>query len=787
MTLKTTILIPVLFALSAATPAVAQSELPLTGPAYTIAEQAYKQYAAGNYKAAEELAREAVRLRPDLPRLRKLLNDSVRAGRAAQAGKVSGARPSARGFRHADEAYRAYALRDYPAAAAAARRAVAADPANPRYAQLLIDAVAGSGAEQALQETLAAALARFPRDPGVHAAALRAKQTLALTWRQRMYLALQAKDHAGAIQAARASIRFDPASLVTRTILVHTLVSVGRFEEAASAAQAAHPTSPALLALAAWADMARGEEKQAADGFARAISSAADDDERAAIGLAAADAGLARAPQHAGTLPSGRLPELRCEMEACRLVPATSGASPAYRAAEEAYAAYAQGNFALAVERAREAVSLSPDSIPFRRLLLQGLSAAKRQHEALALADALLREVEDDASLLYARAELNLQLGRAEQARRDFNQALTTGKLPTAHTLTALIETGRGMEARVMLEGEPTSMQSITALERAYLSLRVNDSALATRYFQQADDLGQMGGAALADAAYAAVHSGQDLAAIRYFSRVLDAQDAGSLPATAEQRFGMQRAIAELGRRWGTQASLRYGASDTRGTIGSPGQVRNDNTQLGVETWWRPFGYRNGEMVELYGRLFDTVAAEAGAPKGAASVQGMLGVRWKPWSAHNLLFSLNKLVALGSASTSDWLVQGAYSAGTGTDIAPSRTLWFTGQFYIEAGRYLEAGRNYLSSETQLGHTFRFSNISPALLVTPHLSLAADYNSDAAKKHSAALGPGVRMRYWFRGDRYAAPRSYIDVLVQYRAHAAGDRRVAGTVFALSTQY
>ncbi len=61
-------------------PVIAQDD-DLTGPAWNLADRAYRAYEAGDYKRAVEAARDAVVLRPDLPRLRVLLvNSLVAAG-----------------------------------------------------------------------------------------------------------------------------------------------------------------------------------------------------------------------------------------------------------------------------------------------------------------------------------------------------------------------------------------------------------------------------------------------------------------------------------------------------------------------------------------------------------------------------------------------------------------------------------------------------------------------------------------------------------------------------------
>ena len=71
---------------------------------------------------------------------------------------------------------------------------------------------------------------------------------------------------------------------------------------------------------------------------------------------------------------------------------------------------------------------------------------------------------------------------------------------------------------------------------------------------------------------------------------------------------------------------------------------------------------------------------------------------------------------------------------------------------------------------------------------PHAVLAAEYNSlQMVDKVSVGAGPGISVRRWFREDKYAAPRSYVDFSLSYRFHVAGDERVKGLFFTSQLSY
>lgn len=167
-------------------PALAQLE-ELSGPAWTLADRAYRSYEARDYRQAVESARGAVALRPDLPQLRVLLVNSLAAagdlpGAIAAADQAIAANvgvnelrsirdrlasriatPAAgvdEAFTAADAGYKAFARKDYAAAVASGRRAVALAPGKPEYWLLLVNALAAAGrvaeAESAATEGLAA-------------------------------------------------------------------------------------------------------------------------------------------------------------------------------------------------------------------------------------------------------------------------------------------------------------------------------------------------------------------------------------------------------------------------------------------------------------------------------------------------------------------------------------------------------------------------------------------------------------------------------------------------------
>lgn len=72
-------------------------------------------------------------------------------------------------------------------------------------------------------------------------------------------------------------------------------------------------------------------------------------------------------------------------------------------------------------------------------------------------------------------------------------------------------------------------------------------------------------------------------------------------------------------------------------------------------------------------------------------------------------------------------------------------------------------------------------------LVPHAVLATDYNSTINKEKSAMGAGSAPIAYWFNQDRCHAPRSYLDLLLQYRARIFGDDCTQGLFLRTTLPY
>lgn len=664
----------------AAGAAHAQAALPLTGPAFEIADAAYKAYARGDYRAAAESAREALRLRPDVAALKTLLD------RAEAARQV---KPQAR--------------RGSSSAGRAANPALDKTPPP----NLAASAQADPTARQAFDAADAA------------------------------YKAYDQGEFAIAAERATEAVRLMPDRRDYHLLLVNALLSSDRLAEADAAINDAF-TQPAT-------------------------------------------------PAPENTTLKRELLALRSDIKQ-RLRDRSAQAS-----ATAAYKAFDAGNFSQAADDAGKALALLPVNRDYHLLRISALYRARlypQAAQALELAIASLPGAAQDPALVVQRGLIRQRLGQDDLARQDFEAAIGSGKLPATTEIGLLEDLGRRQQARQRFDAAKAAdeLAALPDVEVAYLAARVGDDAQALASFNRADASGKLANTSYADAAFAALRSRQDDQAIAYFKRTIDEAAAQRLSMSPQLLFDTRRSVAEVSRQWGLIASLSYrNAVSVLGVNATPG---SDSLQSGIETYWRPWGYQNGQYAEVFARAFQPLNSTAGGGSGGNLLQGAVGMRYKPLADQNLVLSFGRVMS-PSSGPNDWLTQLGYSAGRGTDLRVDVPNWWTTRMSAEAGHYLSSGQTYALGEVQAGKSFRLGDSSSAgggrWVAFPHLSLAADYNSAALEKGAAGFGPGLMARYWFNENAYNAPRSYVDFSVQYRARLSGAQRSKGLFATITLSY
>lgn len=373
--------------------------------------------------------------------------------------------------------------------------------------------------------------------------------------------------------------------------------------------------------------------------------------------------------------------------------------------------------------------------------------------DAFTRAAARARNREERLAMLSARLGVLSQLGRTQEARQIFTEAYNRGEL-------------RGM----------------STVDLAVLASQAGEDELAYQYFSEANSRMQLRGSNLVNAGYNARRTYHNTEAVEYFKAAIDENREGKLQLDPQYAFGLRREVAELTRTWGAYASVSYGPVGV-----APGSYlvpatggTNRTVGAGGEIYWRPpgIGYRDGSIFEVFVRSFGTVYDESGGATGVDTIQGSVGARWKPLKTENLVFEASYLFPVGQYARDDVLLRVAYSKAEGTDLRVDVDNWRAWQIYADYNYFVMQPQTIATFEARYGHAFRMDALSDRLVLWPYLALGGGYDTALATPFALGAGPGVTMRYWFNEDEYTAPRSYLDLTMQYRFKLAGDDRAEG---------
>ncbi|CAN7375539.1 bacteriophage N4 adsorption protein A [Pseudomonas brassicacearum] len=482
--------------------------------------------------------------------------------------------------------------------------------------------------------------------------------------------------------------------------------------------------------------------------------------------------------------------------------------------ATQGYRALEQGNTVLAVDQARKAVAWAPEIAANQQLLISALLAAKADVSAEQAASAALALDDHQAAPWILRSFARNRQGKTQAAQDDLHQAQSLAGLSAGEARDIRFAQAQSSPPVLLCQestygltcsispGNTGGQAPVSDLQLAYNWVRAGDDESAHAAFRKADATARLAPAPAQDAAYNAMRVHEDDEAVAYFKRVIDGQKTAEMPLSPQQLFDTRRTVGDVSRRLGLTSTTSYRGSSSSGLSAAPGtsssgSESNDLLQNSTELSWRPLGYRNGRFVELYGRITDTLwSKNSESDTGADALQGALGVRVKPFSSVNIMAALERTFPLGSSNVDgDWLVRLGYGSSIGTDLRVDVPSWWTSQLYAEVGHYINDSRDYFNSEWQVGRSYAIGGTGSRWVTFPHVVAAIDYDSKMKSEagggfssgDAGGIGIGNNVRYWFREDAYNAPRSYVDLSLQYRARVFGEDRAKGVFARLTYSY
>lgn len=449
-------ILSVAIALGGVLPSAAQPDA--TGPAWSLADQAYKAFAAGDYEEAADKTRSALALAPDVVRWRLLLIDAlIAAGRLPEAEEAV-RQAQAMGITDPRLAERASEIAERmkpppapapPPAEAPATSSSTAQPAPP------VAPPAAAPPPPPPPPAVAPAPAETPPRALAPASSGPTAEEIAYAAADKAYKAYAAKNYAAAVADARAAVAAAPRDESYRLLLVTALSAAGRLADAVQAATDALrevPRKAQLLMQRAYAYQKLGRQALAAQDFAAALRE--------------------------GGLPAAEVRNARLSL---------ADAALAAKQPQRALDALAP----LARERSYD--------IAARRAF--ALQALERHEEALAAFDlgtATARVPLDRATMERGAIGELVTLKRKDEARRRFLSALSAGDFAPFRPLDVAYlanQVGAEQEALIYFDKAKAfgELRGPALLDAAYVAKReaANEDAIA--YFKDALDANRDG------------------------------------------------------------------------------------------------------------------------------------------------------------------------------------------------------------------------------------------------------------------------------------------------------
>lgn len=260
-------------------------------------------------------------------------------------------------------------------------------------------------------------------------------------------------------------------------------------------------------------------------------------------------------------------------------------------------------------------------------------------------------------------------------------------------------------------------------------------------------------------------------AAAQNFRRAIDSyiesgQKAQTRPLKQEVEWIEDRFDAGFYTLW------RADSGDTR-----PSPLERDlqQSQGGVSLDFLPpgAGHDTGVHAKIFGRLLWSYRENTLRPQGK-SVQGGIGVKIRPFAAHDMVFSAERLIAVGRAGRDEWMIRTGYSYTTG--LSPRFSNDTAGRpaarLYLD-GALIDPGTPdlYLSGESRAGWAWQSA---ASTILWPHAVIAANVQDDRFGDASIVeAGAGMAFHAHFGENRYRQWHNTLELSVQYRRKIAGD--------------
>ncbi len=318
----------------------------------------------------------------------------------------------------------------------------------------------------------------------------------------------------------------------------------------------------------------------------------------------------------------------------------------------------------------------------------------------------------------------------------------------------------------------PLSLSSVArpadwrhAANLGYAAYQKGDYKTAIGYFERALALSPAQRHIRLQLAYAYKIIGRNPQAVRHFKVALDQY------ADMDAPFALRREVEQLENRFDVTGYIIH---RDKSSLSSPLTGPDlSQSQVGLELSYQPprVGFRNGRRLQIYGRFLSAMPRDDFVAE-PDSFQAGFGARIKPFSAHNLILSAERLVKIGDFARNDWMIRAGYSRDHQTDYQAGAHRWWSYSLYLDAALIDPADPDiYLTGQLTAGLNWR---LAEGLVLQPRLTGQASWQQDSFQQADLLeAGPGLNLRIYFNETKYEAYRSYIDLTAEYRIKLSGN--------------
>ena len=436
----------------------------------------------------------------------------------------------------------------------------------------------------------------------------------------------------------------------------------------------------------------------------------------------------------------------------------------------------------LAAQAYSQALSIRPDSALELRLArtMRLMGHASEAWERIKQLLGAPMSASDKALCLEEAAKLRLERGKTKQAAAFLRQAIDTEPNADRHHLLAkvLFDTGWYKQAAEQYRlSLALKEQGLVYADLGFCLQRLGLDQEAIVAWDKALALDPNLPNLQENAAYALKRLSRNTEAVDRFKAVIDqaAQMPMDIPADVQRRaemvYRLRKETSKMEERFSLTGYLGYFTARNQPQPGTGGQSGYFSpTSNTMEATFTPpvLGFRDERIFQFIGRLNWQNQSDS-LEFDSKSWQGALGVRYKPLKSYNIQVGFERLIKIGESGENNWLARLMGSWANGFDLDPFRDNWNYTTLFGEADRYLDKPSRFLfASEVRQGWSFKFASswvLTPFVVGDAHV-----WSPDDSKSSFVEGGAGISLKHYFNQTEYSAPRSYLEVIAQYKAGA-----------------